>query len=69
MIAFIFDAIASFSIKPLRISLLLAIIFAAIAFALLSYIIVGHFYGATVIGWVNYMHHLDSLRRATSVLA
>jgi glycosyltransferase involved in cell wall biosynthesis len=53
MLQFAFDAISSFSIKPLRISLLFALIGATIAAFLIIYILYSYFENRTVSGWAS----------------
>lgn len=53
MIAFAFDGITSFSVKPLRISLLMGVIAFIVAIIFLIYCIVRFFMGQTVSGWAS----------------
>ena len=53
MLAFAFDGITSFSVKPLRVSLVLGIIAFIIAVIILIYCIVQFFLGNTVSGWAS----------------
>ncbi|MEE3428945.1 MAG: glycosyltransferase family 2 protein [Ruminococcus sp.] len=53
MLAFAFDGITSFSVKPLRISLVLGIIAFIVAMIILIYCIVQFILGNTVSGWAS----------------
>ncbi|MCR5653901.1 MAG: glycosyltransferase family 2 protein [Ruminococcus sp.] len=53
MLAFAFDGITSFSIKPLRISLILGMLSFLVAIGFLIYSIVRFFMGQTVGGWAS----------------
>jgi hypothetical protein len=53
MVAFAFDGITSFSIKPLRVSLVLGIIAFIVAVIILIYCVVQFFIGNTVSGWAS----------------
>ncbi len=53
LIHFSIDAITSFSIRPLRISLLFALLGAILAFLLGSYAFYGYFFKDTISGWTS----------------
>lgn len=51
MLAFAIDGITSFSIKPVRLILLIGVIFTSLAFAMGLYVAIRHFSGHTTEGW------------------
>ena len=53
MLAFAFDGISSFSVKPLKVSLWLGIVSFLVAIGMLVYCIVQFFLGNTVSGWAS----------------
>ena len=53
MLAFAFDGISSFSVKPLKVSLWLGIVSFLVAIGILIYCIVQFFLGNTVSGWAS----------------
>ena len=53
MLAFAFDGISSFSVKPLKVSLWLGIVSFLVAIGILVYCIVQFFLGNTVSGWAS----------------
>lgn len=53
LITFAFDAISSFSIRPLRVSLLFALFGAFLAFLLGLYVIYAYFTSRTISGWAS----------------
>ena len=53
MIAFAFDGISSFSVKPLKISLFLGVIAFIVAIIILIYCVIQFFLGNTVSGWAS----------------
>ena len=53
MLAFAFDGISSFSVKPLKVSLWLGIVSFLVAMGILIYCIVQFFLGNTVSGWAS----------------
>jgi len=55
MLAFAFDGITSFSIKPIRFIMTLGILIFIISIGILIYSIVRHIIGATVLGWSSLM--------------
>ena len=55
MLAFAFDGITSFSIKPIRCILSLGMVIFLVSIAILIYSIVRHFMGETVLGWSSLM--------------
>jgi dolichol-phosphate mannosyltransferase len=55
MLRFAITAITSFSVRPLRLAMLLAACFAAASFLGIIYIVIGHFLGGTAQGWSSLM--------------
>jgi dolichol-phosphate mannosyltransferase len=55
MIRFAVTAITSFSVRPLRLAMLMAASFAAASFLGIIYVVVGHFLGQTSQGWTSLM--------------
>lgn len=53
MLAFAFDGITSFSIKPLTLILYLGIISTMFSIGIIIYAIIRHFSGETIIGWTS----------------
>lgn len=53
MVGFAFDGITSFSVKPLRVSLVMGIIAFIVAIAFLVYCVIRFFMGETVSGWAS----------------
>ena len=53
MLSFAFDGITSFSVKPLRISLLLGALSFFVSLIILVYCVVQFFLGNTVSGWAS----------------
>ena len=53
MLAFAFDGITSFSVKPLRVSLVMGIISFVVAIVFLVYCLIRFFMGQTVSGWAS----------------
>jgi dolichol-phosphate mannosyltransferase len=55
MIRFAVTAITSFSVRPLRLAMLMAAFFAFISFLGIIYVVIGHFNGQTAQGWTSLM--------------
>ena len=55
MMRFAVTAITSFSVRPLRLAMMFAAIFAAASLLAVCYVVVGHFMGQTVQGWSSLM--------------
>lgn len=55
MLRFAITAITSFSVRPLRLAMLMSAIFAGASIAGIVYVLVGHFLGSTVQGWTSLM--------------
>lgn len=55
MLAFAFDGITSFSIKPVHFVLYLGLLFIFIAFGILIWVVVTYLYGSVVPGWSSLM--------------
>jgi dolichol-phosphate mannosyltransferase len=55
MMRFAVTAITSFSVRPLRLAMMFAALFALAALLAVAYVIVGHFFGHTVQGWSSLM--------------
>lgn len=55
MMRFAVTAITSFSVRPLRLAMMFAAVFAAASLLAILYVIAGHFFGHTVQGWSSLM--------------
>jgi len=55
MIRFATTAITSFSVRPLRLAMLMAAFFAVAGFFAILYVVIGHFLGGTAQGWTSLM--------------
>lgn len=55
MLAFAFDGITSFSVKPIRFILTLGLIIFLVSLGILAYSVIRHCTGATVLGWSSLM--------------
>jgi len=55
MLRFAVTAITSFSVRPLRLAMLMAACFAAASFLSIIYVVIGHFRGGTAQGWTSLM--------------
>lgn len=55
MLAFAFDGITSFSVKPIRFILSLGMVIFLVSIGILIYSVIRHFMGATVLGWSSLM--------------
>jgi dolichol-phosphate mannosyltransferase len=55
MIRFATTAITSFSVRPLRLAMLMAAFFAVAGFLAILYVVIGHFLGGTAQGWTSLM--------------
>ena len=55
MLRFAITAITSFSVRPLRLAMLMAACFAAASFLGILYVVLGHFLGGTAQGWTSLM--------------
>jgi dolichol-phosphate mannosyltransferase len=55
MLRFAITAITSFSVRPLRLAMLMAAFFALASFLGILYVVLGHFLGGTAQGWTSLM--------------
>jgi len=55
MLRFAITAITSFSVRPLRLAMLMAACFALASFLGILYVVIGHFLGGTAQGWTSLM--------------
>ena len=55
MLRFAITAITSFSVRPLRLAMIMAACFAAASFLGILYVVLGHFLGGTAQGWTSLM--------------
>lgn len=53
MLGFAWDGITSFSVRPLRLILLLGVLFIVISFAVIVWALIAHFNGHTLPGWTS----------------
>lgn len=53
MLGFAWDGITSFSVRPLRLILLLGVLFIVISFAVIIWALIAHFNGHTLPGWTS----------------
>jgi len=55
MLRFAITAITSFSVRPLRLAMLMSALFACASFLGILYVVLGHFLGETAQGWTSLM--------------
>ncbi len=55
MLAFAFDGITSFSVKPIRLIVTLGLVIFIVSIVILIYALIQHFLGNTVLGWSSLM--------------